>query len=118
MWTTISSYIWGDADEQIVPGCAVDDTQSDDDWILVDVHESKFLGKCFVLTEFSLRVVGIFLKAKVSTFLNLFLNYKFRKCTILAYFSSAGNYFERVHSRHGIMQTGLRHRYIIFHRLR
>lgn len=45
MWTTISSYIWGDADEQIVPGCAVvDDTQSDDDWILVDVHESKVLA--------------------------------------------------------------------------
>lgn len=48
MWTTISSYIWGDADEQIVPGYAVDDTQSDDDWILVDVQESKVLGKCFV----------------------------------------------------------------------
>ncbi|KAL9974399.1 hypothetical protein ACROYT_G011424 [Oculina patagonica] len=44
MWTTISSYIWGETDEQIVPGCAVDDTQSDDDWILVDVHESKFLA--------------------------------------------------------------------------
>ncbi|XP_020624043.1 tumor protein p53-inducible nuclear protein 2-like [Orbicella faveolata] len=44
MWTTISSYIWGDADEQIVPGCTVDDTQSDEDWILVDVHESKVLA--------------------------------------------------------------------------
>jgi len=42
MWTTISSYFWGDEDEQIVPGCAVvDDTQSDDDWILVDVRESE-----------------------------------------------------------------------------
>lgn len=41
MWTTISSYIWGEADEQIVPGCSVDDTQSDDDWILVDLLEKK-----------------------------------------------------------------------------
>ena len=75
MWTTISSYIWGDEDEQIVPGCAVvDDTQSDDDWILVDVHESKVLGKCFVLTEFSLRLADMFFKSKVGRFLNLFLN--------------------------------------------
>ena len=47
MWTTISSYIWG---EQIVPGCSVDDTQSDDDWILVDLLEKKISGKkasCF-----------------------------------------------------------------------
>lgn len=41
MWTAISSYIWGEADEQIVPGCSVVDTQSDDDWILVDVRESE-----------------------------------------------------------------------------
>lgn len=48
MWTTISSYFWGDEDEQIVPGCAVvDDTQSDDDWILVEVRESEVHGKCF-----------------------------------------------------------------------
>ena len=50
MWTTISSYIWGEADEQIVPGCSVDDTQSDDDWILVDLLENKISGKkasCF-----------------------------------------------------------------------
>jgi len=71
MWTTISSYIWGDADEQIVPGCTVDDTQSDEDWILVDVHESKVLGKCFV-EEFSLELADMFFKAKVGTFLNLF----------------------------------------------
>lgn len=48
MWTTISSYIWGETDEQIVPGCSVDDTQSDDDWILVDVQENKSLGKRFL----------------------------------------------------------------------
>lgn len=41
MWTAISSYIWGESDEQIVPGCAVDDTQSDNDWILVELRESK-----------------------------------------------------------------------------
>lgn len=65
MWSTISSYIWGDEDEQIVPGCAVvDDTQSDDDWILVDVHESKVHGKCFVLMELSLRLAEMFFKVK------------------------------------------------------
>lgn len=45
MWTAISSYIWGETDEQIVPGCSVDDTQTDDDWILVDLRESKLAGK-------------------------------------------------------------------------
>lgn len=45
MWTTISSYIWGEEDEQIVPGCSVDDTQSYDDWILVDLRENKIVGK-------------------------------------------------------------------------
>lgn len=41
MWTAISSYIWGETDEQLVPG-SVDDTQSvDDDWILVDVQNGK-----------------------------------------------------------------------------
>lgn len=45
MWTTISSYIWGEVDEQTVPGCSVDDTQSDDDWILVDLLENKISGK-------------------------------------------------------------------------
>lgn len=41
MWTAISSYIWGETDEQLVPG-SVDDTQSvDDDWILVDVQKGK-----------------------------------------------------------------------------
>ena len=41
MWTAISSYIWGESDEQVVPGCSVDDTQSDNDWILVELRESK-----------------------------------------------------------------------------
>lgn len=41
MWTAISRYIWGETDEQLVPG-SVDDTQSvDDDWILVDVQNGK-----------------------------------------------------------------------------
>ena len=45
MWTAISSYIWGETDEQLVPG-SVDDTQSvDDDWILVDVQKGKKCGE-------------------------------------------------------------------------
>lgn len=69
MWTTISSYIWGEADEQIVPGCAVDDTQSDDDWILVDVHETKFLGKWFLFCRnFHLRLQVCYWKRKWANF--------------------------------------------------
>lgn len=40
MWTAISSYIWGESDEQTVPGSVVD-IQGDDDWILVELRESK-----------------------------------------------------------------------------
>ena len=51
MWTAISSYLWGETDEQIVPGCPVDDTQTDDDWILVDLRESKLAGKTSFLAR-------------------------------------------------------------------
>ena len=67
MWTTISSYIWGEEDEQIVPGCSVDDTQSYDDWILVDLRENKIVGKeIFFGREISRKTVFVHLTAKGS----------------------------------------------------
>lgn len=67
MWTTISSYIWGEEDEQIVPGCSVDDTQSYDDWILVDLRENKIVGKeIFFGREISRKTVFVPLSAKGS----------------------------------------------------
>lgn len=75
MWTTISSYFWGDEDEQIVPGCAVvDDTQSDDDWILVDVRESEVHGKCFCFDGILTQTCRNVLQSEVVTFLNFYLN--------------------------------------------
>ena len=51
MWTAISSYIWGESDEQTVPGSVVD-IQGDDDWILVELRESKLAGKILLLIAF------------------------------------------------------------------
>lgn len=86
MWTAISSYIWGESDEQIVPGCSVVDIQGDDDWILVELRQSKLAGKILLFwLEISPKTSTLFLNVKESkifkvTSLKLTLNENYCKC--------------------------------------
>lgn len=90
MWTAISSYIWGEGDEQIVPG-SVDDTQNvDDDWILVDIHDSKIAGMCILLCQNF--ISSMLLTAKVSEILIYFFS-RTRKREILSAFYFGGSLF-------------------------
>lgn len=86
MWTAISSYIWGESDEQIVPGCSVVDIQGDDDWILVELRQSKLAGKILLFwLEILPKTSTLFLNVKESkifkvTSLKLTLNENYCKC--------------------------------------
>ena len=71
MWTAISSYIWGENDEQTVPGSVVD-IQGDDDWILVELRESKLAGKILLFwLQISPKTSSLFLKLRESKICNV-----------------------------------------------
>ena len=47
MFSALTSYIWGGGDDQVVPDCPVqiDDTKTDEEWILVDLSVCDNAGK-------------------------------------------------------------------------
>lgn len=72
MWTAISSYIWGESDEQTVPGCSVVDIQGDEDWILVELRENEVAGKILLFwLDISPKTSTLFLKLRESKICNV-----------------------------------------------
>lgn len=47
MFSAITSYIWGEGDDQVVPECPlqVDDTKTDEEWILIDLSSCRNPGR-------------------------------------------------------------------------